>query len=154
MLSIHTPLEISTHVVITRSDGLVLFDGSNIIVQTAIYDYLQSLTSTYTSSPITTLQIGSGGTYDVQGLNPIVPTRGQTAMNSYLDTVAAAASAPISTSTSVTFTASVPSTVANGVLVSEAGLFNAAGYMMNYITFPAITKSSEFGLNFAWTISI
>ena len=144
-----------TRVTISKKEtGEVLFQDSNIIVQQGIYAYLLGLTQAYTTSPLTTLQLGLGGTADPQGLIPLVPARTQTQLNSYLTSLPLLVSAPTLSSTEVTFLATLPTGSANGSLISEAGMFTTSGVMQNYITFPGITKISEFSLNISWSVSV
>ena len=136
---------------ITRSDGIILV-RENIIVQQTIYAILQSFVNTTTSSPVSSLQIGTGGISDSAGLIPIQPSYTQTQLNSYLATLSTTSSNLMVTNNFVTFTASVSQSQYNGYGISEAGLFTNAGNMFNYTTFPAIQKSSLFGLTFTWNI--
>ncbi len=136
---------------ITRSDGLVL-TRSNVVVQQTIYALLQGFVNVVTTTPVGSLQIGTGGTSDSAGLIPIQPSYTQTQLNSYLATLSTTSSNLMVTNNFVTFTASVSQSQYNGYGISEAGLFTNAGNMFNYTTFPAIQKSSLFGLTFSWNI--
>lgn len=133
--------------------GRVLLDKKNIIVQEANYAYLLGLYEAYTTSPITTLQLGTGGTQDAAGLIPIIPSQSQEQLNNYLLSLPTSAPAPATTDTSIAFSANLLTTQGNGSGISEGALFTASGVMFNYLTFPAIQKTSSFGINFQWTIS-
>ena len=133
--------------------GKILVDKKNIIVQEANYAYLLGLYEAYTTSPITTLQLGTGGTLDAAGLIPIIPEASQEQLNNYLLTLPTSAPAPVSSDTSITFSANLLTTQGNGAGISEGALFTASGVMFNYLTFPAIQKTPSFGINFQWTIS-
>ncbi len=144
-------LELQGHLTITRSDGLVLV-RKNVVVQQAIYNILKGFVNAAITSPITSLQFGTGGTSDSAGLLPITPSYTQTSLNAYLATLATKSSNLAEANNYVTFTASIGQDQYNGYGISEAGLFNAAGQMFNYVTFPAVQKSSLFGLTFSWNV--
>jgi len=104
-----------------------------------------------TSDPITTLQVGTGGTIDPLGLFPKPLTKGLTSLyNSvYTTTVSYTTDSSLPT---VTFIANVPDTDLIGVSINEAGLFTTAGNMFNVKTFPSISKTGDFGIHIEWTI--
>lgn len=124
----------------------------NIVVQQSIFNFLNGIANQTTTSPITSLQIGSGGTIDSAGLYPTVPSYTQTSLNSYLGTLTTITSNLSAVNNFITFTASAGQSQFNGYNISEAALFTQSGQMFNYVTFPAINKSSLFGLSFSWNI--
>lgn len=144
-------LKLTGTLAITSSLGDVLVK-ENIVVQQSIYNILNGFVNAINTSPITTLQIGTGGTSDSAGLYPITPSYTQTSLNDYLATLNTTASNLSPTNNFVTFTASIGQSQYNGENISEAALYTQAGQMFNYITFPAINKSSLFGLSFSWNI--
>ena len=105
------------------------------------------------SAKVAPPQLGTGGTLDAAGLIPIIPEASQEQLNNYLLTLTTSAPAPVSSDTSITFSANLLTTQGNGAGISEGALFTASGVMFNYLTFPAIQKTASFGINFQWTIS-
>jgi hypothetical protein len=141
----------------TQDDGTVdkvpYFKKKNVITLTAKQKVLSGIYLTTTSDPVTTLQVGTGGTLDSEGLYPRPVNQSLTGLYAYLLTVPVTYSiAP--TVPSVTFLATVDESTANGSNINEAGLFTQAGVMFNIKTWPSITKASSFGIQFEWTISI
>jgi hypothetical protein len=141
----------------TQQDGSVdrvpYFEEKNVITLLAMQKVLSGIYLSTTSDPITTLQVGTGGTLDSEGLYPRAVNQSLTSLYSYLLTVPVTYSiAP--TVPSVTFLATVDESTANGSNLNEAGLFTQAGVMFNIKTWPSITKASSFGVQFEWTISI
>jgi hypothetical protein len=124
----------------------------NIIVQQGRYGILQGLAQSITTSPITSLQYGSGGTSDAAGLYPLPAQITQESLNAYQGTLYTTVYNLSPTSPAITFSASMNQSDGNGLAISEAGLFTQSGLLFNYITFPAIWKIQEFGLNFTWNI--
>ncbi len=150
-MQVSEKLKIHGQLTITRSDGLLLV-RENIVVQQAIYSFLTGMALGTTPSPISTIQFGTGGTSDSAGLLPIAPSYSQTELNSPLGSAPVAYSNLSFQNNFVTFSASVGQSQFNGFGISEAGLFTAAGQMFNYVTFPAVQKSSLFGLSFSWNV--
>jgi hypothetical protein len=144
-------LKVKGTLTVSKTTGEVLV-RQNIVVRQSIFNFLNGIANQTTTSPIHTLQIGTGGTSDSAGLHPIAPSYTQTALNSYLATLATASSNLSEVNNFVTFSASLGQSQFNGYNISEAALFTLSGQMFNYVTFPAINKSSLFGLSFSWNI--
>lgn len=132
----------------------VHYDGKNIIVLTAKQAILSGIyLPNQTSNPVTTLWIGTGGTIDPAGQFP-KPVN-QSLTNLYAPLTSVSTSYTIdNTYPSVTFLATVDNSTASGSLITEAGLFTQSGSMFNIRTFPGISKSSEFAINFEWSIEL
>lgn len=56
------------------------------------------------------------------------------------------------TTPSITFLADADQSTANGLTLSEAGLFKVTGAMFNVKNYPGIPKTSDFGVHYVWTI--
>ncbi len=56
------------------------------------------------------------------------------------------------TAPSVTFIADADQSTANGMLLTEAGLFKVDGSIFNVKNHPGIPKTSDFGVHYVWTI--
>lgn len=130
----------------------LIFEETNLITLVAKQDILATLiTPAITSDPINKLWVGTGGTIDPQGLFPKLEDPNQTNLITPLLFV-------LTTFTqdnlipSVTFIADLDTGTGNGTLISEAGLFRTAGHIFNIKNFPAVPKTSDFGLHFSWTI--
>lgn len=104
-----------------------------------------------TSDPVTSLHVGTGGTIDPQGLFPKLEDPNQTSLVTQLVTVATTYTVN-NTIPSVTFIADLDTGTGNGSLISEAGLFRQSALMFNVKNFPAVPKTSDFGLHFSWTV--
>ena len=132
----------------------VFTEKKNIIVLTALQSFLSGLyLSGQTSNPITTLWVGTGGTIDPAGQFPKPVSQSLTGLFDPLTSVATSYTVDNATP-SVTFLAALDQSTANGALITEAGLFQASGSMFNINTFPGIPKTSEFAINFQWTIEL
>jgi len=86
-----------------------------------------------------------------QGLYPKQESPSQT------DLVAPLTSLPITytvnlTAPSVTYIADADQSTANGMLLTEAGLFKVDGTIFNVKNHPGIPKTSDFGVHYVWTI--
>ena len=114
---------------------------------------LSSLWATGPLTPISQLHAGTGGTIDPQGLypKPVLDTM----TNLYNPIVTLPVSYIQNTATpSTSFVANMDTGTGNNQLITEAGLFTSSGIMFNIKTFPGIPKTSEFSLNFNWTVTI
>lgn len=74
-----------------------------------------------------------------------------------VDLIAPVATLPVTytldlTIPSVTFLADADQSTANGLLLTEAGLFKASGSIFNVKNHPGIPKTSDFGVHYVWTI--
>lgn len=128
------------------------YDKPNLITLAARQSVLSMLyLSGRTSDPISTLQVGTGGTIDPAGLYPNAVAKGMTALYNSVYTTSASYSTNTTLPT-VTFIADVPDTDLNGLQINEAGLFTVSGSMFNIKTFPSIPKTGDFGIHIEWTI--
>lgn len=130
----------------------LIFKDENLITLSAkqvIITFLYSVG--ITSDPITRLWVGTGGTIDPQGLFPKLEDPTQTNLITPLISVATTHTEDLAIP-AVTFIADLDTGTANGNLISEAGLFKTSGLIFNIKNFPAVPKSSDFGLHFSWTI--
>lgn len=135
------------------TDDKVLFCEKNVIVSPAKNALLQMLyTGGLSSDPITSLQIGTGGTIDSQGLYPKQENPNQSSLSAYLLTLTTTYTANPG-SNSVTFLATADTNTGNNSLISEAALFKTSGNMFNIKNFPGVYKTSYFALYFRWTIT-
>lgn len=150
-MNIQDKLQLHGNLTITSSRGDTLL-RENIIVQQSIFNILSGFVTATTSSPVASLQLGTGGTSDSAGLFPLPPSYTQTQLNDYLTTIPVSAYNLALGNNYVTFTASLGQSEYNGINISEAALFTQSGLMFNYTTFPAINKSSLFGLSFTWNV--
>lgn len=57
-----------------------------------------------------------------------------------------------SSAPSVTYIADATQSMANGLLLTEAGLFRVSGAIFNVKNHPGIPKTSDFGVHYVWTI--
>jgi hypothetical protein len=132
----------------------IAFEKKNLITLSAKQVILASLyLSNQTSDPIISLQVGTGGCIDPQGMYPKPINQNLTSLFTPLLTVST--SYTLNTATpSVTFLATVDQGTANGSLITEAGLYKASNNIFNILTFPGINKTSEFSINFSWTITL
>jgi len=134
-------------------DSSLVFDELNLITNPAKNALLAFLYQGGTvADPITSLQIGTGGTIDSVGLYPKQENPNQTSLNSYLLTLTTSYTPNVGNN-SVTFLATADVNTANNSLISEAALFKTSGAMFNIKNFPGIYKTSYFALYFNWTIT-
>jgi hypothetical protein len=155
-------LRSKTPLVGTLSAELIYADGTtkkvlekkNVITLTAKQVILSSIYLTnQLSDPITTLNIGTGGCIDPQGMFPKPVSQNMTSLfTPLLSVVASYTINPAQPS--VTFLATVDQGTANGQQITEAGLFKASGGMFNILTFPAIPKTEEFSIQFSWEVEM
>jgi hypothetical protein len=111
--------------------------------------YLPSLTS----DPVNKLWVGSGGTIDPAGQFPKPVPANPTSL--FIPVIGVNTSYTVdNTMPSVTFIADVDQGTANGILITEAGLYKTSGLIFNMKTFPGIPKTSEFSVHFEWTIEM
>lgn len=137
----------------------VLFAEDNLIVTVSrqrILSWLYTFPA-ISAIPIRYLKVGTGGTVDPQGVFPKLESPVWTDLNIPVTSVGALgyilASLSIDAVTpSVTFLVDLDQATANGLLITEAGLFYSDQVMFNIKTFPGIPKSSEFSLHFEWTV--
>lgn len=111
----------------------------------------------YAQRRILTFRVGSGGTVTPGGDDPKPVTDDRTNLftpQAAPYTNAIAAPAVSVDGKSITYSFSVPSGELNGETINEVGLFKADGSMFNMKTFPSVTKTAGFSLNFSWTIRL
>lgn len=136
------------------TEEMVFEEEPNLITLLAKGVVLQSVyLGTLTADPVTTLQVGTGGTIDPAGLYPKAPLNTIAALYTYLLSVPTSYTVNAAVP-SVTFLATLDEGTGNGSLINEAGLFKSSGIIFNIKTFPGIPKTSEFSLYFNWTIQI
>jgi len=129
-----------------------VFYLKNLIVRLAKLHLLSALYDpAFVPDRVTTFKLGTGGAIDPQGQFP-KPEDGE-----QLNLV----SPQVSVSTSyvtyplevkVTYLSDLDQSQGNGLLITEAGLFKASGAIFNVKNFPAVPKTSEFGLHFEWSV--
>lgn len=132
----------------------LIFEEKNVITLTAKQVILSSIYILgQQSDPITTLQIGTGGCIDPQGLFPKPVSQSMTTLFTPLLNITT--SFTINNAVpSVTFIADVDQGTANGQQITEAGLYKSSNTLFNIKTFPAIPKTSEFSIHFEWTVKM
>lgn len=150
------PLE--GHLTVERiyADGTreLAWEKKNLIILTAKQNLLSMLyIANQVSDPIVSLQIGTGGCIDPQGMYPKPISQAMTSLFTPLLTVPTSYTIDNS-DPSVTYLATVDQGTANGSLITESGLYTAAGNLFNILTFPGISKTSEFSIQFSWQIEL
>lgn len=136
------------------SKELVFEEKKNVITLPSKLQMLASVYSTsLTPDPVSTLQVGIGGTIDPAGLYPKPVTSALTSLFSSNFTINTTYSLNTAVP-SITYLADLPPAWGNGNLINEAGLFRTSGAMFNIKTFPGIPKTSEFSIHFEWTIKM
>lgn len=151
-----TPLIGHLRVFKTYQDGskVLHFEDDNVITLPSKQVILSSVyASSLTPDPVSTLKVGIGGTIDPEGLYPRPVTQNLTGLYNVLTTLTTTHTID-STVPSVTYLADLDNSTGAGQKISEAGLFKSSGLMFNIKTFPAIPKTSEFGVHFEWVIKI
>lgn len=129
-----------------------IFEEKNLIIRAAKLQLISSLWDVaFVPDRITTFKLGTGGAIDPQGLFPKPEDSSQT------DLIAPQISVLTSyvvypTDVKVTYLADLDQSQGNGLLITEAGLFKNSGLIFNVKNFPAVPKTSEFGLHFEWSI--
>lgn len=130
------------------------FEKKNLIVLTAKQNLLSMLyIANQLSDPIISLQIGTGGCIDPQGMYPKPISQAMTSLFTPLLTVPTSYTIN-NADPSVTFLATVDQSTANGSLITESGLYTTRGILFNILTFPGISKTSEFSIQFSWQIEL
>lgn len=131
----------------------LVFSEENLVTLTAKQALLSTLYLSGSTSldPISYLKVGTGGTIDPQGLFPKLEDATQTDLHTPLLNVSVTHTVD-NTIPAVTFIADLDTGTGNGQLISEAGLFRVSNTIFNVKNFPAVPKSSDFGLHFSWTV--
>jgi hypothetical protein len=131
-----------------------VFKKTNLITTASKVYIINSIyKSTFTLNIINRLQVGIGGTVDPAGLYPKTVNGSLTTLFSPLLAVNTYYTED-NTIPLVTFIADVDQTMANGSLVTEAGLLFTNGNLFNIKTFPGIPKTADFSIHFEWTIKL
>lgn len=135
-----------------NGDKQEVFVKKNLIIRLAKLQLLSALYDPeFVQDRVTTFKLGIGGAIDPLGQFP-KPENGE-----QLDLI----TPQVSVSTSyvayplevkVTYLADLDQSQGNGLSITEAGLFKASGAIFNVKNFPAVPKTSEFGLHFEWSI--
>jgi hypothetical protein len=132
----------------------LIFEKRNLITITAKQVLLSSLyIPNLASDPIVSLQIGTGGCIDPEGMFPKPISQVMTSLFTPLLTVPTSFTIN-NAAPSVTFIADVDQGTANGAQITEAGLYKASNMIFNLKTFPAIPKTSEFSIHFEWEVEM
>lgn len=124
----------------------------NLIIRLAKLQLLSALYDpAFVQDRITTFKLGTGGSIDPLGQFPKPENGEQTNLITPQISVATSyVSYPLEVK--VTYLADLDQSQGNGLSITEAGLFKASGAIFNVKNFPAIPKTSEFGLHFEWSI--
>lgn len=150
----------TTNLTTTDSPGFLISDvGQNVTIQGAGVggDPLNVIVTAFNSSTSVTISESASTTVSNinvtigQGLYPKREDPSQT------DLISEVTELPItytvnSTAPSVTFIADADQSTANGLLLTEAGLFKLSGDIFNVKNHPGIPKTSDFGVHYVWTI--
>lgn len=143
---------LSAYRVFGNGDREVVWRKQNLITNPAKLYLLSSLWDpNVLADPVETLRIGIGGAIDPEGKFPKPESPTQTGLSNQVISI------PITyvvypDEVKVTYLADLDKSEGNGLLITEAGLFKKSGNIFNIKNFPAIPKSSEFGLHFEWSI--
>jgi hypothetical protein len=130
----------------------LIFKEKNLITLSAKQSILSFLyLPAITSDPINSLWVGTGGTIDPEGLFPKIEDASQTSLNTPLLNISTTYTTDLAIP-SVTFLADLDTGTGNGNLISEAALYRSSNQIFNVKNFPAVPKTSDFGLHFNWTI--
>ena len=130
----------------------------NRIMSAAKAHLLSSLyDGSYVQRRILTFRVGNGGTVTPGGADPKAVTDDRTGLfaqhvDPYTDTLTAPAVSV--DGKAITYSFSIPSGELNGEIINEVGLFKSDSTMFNMKTFPSVTKTAGFSLNFFWTIRL
>ena len=138
------------------SDGRVekVFEQKNVITLPAKRQVLSAVyASSVAADPVSSLQVGIGGTVDPSGLYPKPTNQALTSLYTTYASIATSYTVDDGIP-AVSFLADLDQGTGNGQLINEAGLFRSSGTMFNIKTFPGIPKTSEFSIHFEWTIKI
>lgn len=113
-----------------------------------MFSYLYSSRQT---DPITSIVIGNGGTSDAQGRIPRVVNGTETGL--FHQTISVPVSYTVDNgNVAVIFYGNLDEASGNDANYSEAGLMTAGGVLFSIKTFVTVPKTSDFTLNFQWTL--
>jgi hypothetical protein len=129
-----------------------VFYKKNLIIRLAKLQLLSALYDTaFVQDRVTTFKLGTGGAIDPQGLFPKPEDAEQTDLITPMVSVDTSyVEYPLDVK--VTYLADLDQSEGNGLSITEAGLFKQSGKIFNVKNFPAVPKTSEFGLHFEWSI--
>lgn len=149
-----------------------LFVDENLIMDRAkahLLSLIYDISGTAETDPVASFKVGSGGVFNsnstsvkpsdpkaVDLYTPYSPGPNSQFYNAFNITHNRSQDNPsfLSSSfpTDVTFTFNLTPNDLVGSEISEVGLFTESTYMFNHKTFPSIQKTSQFSLQFTWTI--
>lgn len=133
----------------------LLFKDKNLIVTSGKAILLDQLHyETGTGDPLSFAKVGTGGSFDSEGVFLKVPSEEMTDLYNPVATAAIVRTGSDLAVPSITLTASLDSSVGNNNVINEAGFFSRSGRMFNIKVFPGILKTSSFSLNFEWVIKL
>jgi hypothetical protein len=129
-----------------------IFLKKNLIIRLAKLHLLSALYNpSFVQDRITTFKLGTGGAIDPEGLFPKPENAEQTDLiTPQISVQTSYVEYPLDVK--VTYLADLDQSEGNGLKITEAGLFKASGAIFNVKNFPAVPKTSEFGLHFEWSI--
>lgn len=129
-----------------------IFYMKNLIIRLAKLHLLSALYDvSFLQDRITTFKLGTGGAIDPEGRFPRPEDAEQVNLVSPQISVATSY-VEYPAEVKVTYLADLDQSEGNGLNITEAGLFKASGKLFNIKNFPAVPKTSEFGLHFEWSI--
>lgn len=146
--------EIQAWKVFPNGEKELVFCRKNLITKEARLAVLASLwDQEFRADRVTTFKLGLGGTIDPDGRFPRAEDPLQTDLVNPVISVKTSYVVD-SENVKVTFLADLSPAEGNGLKITEAGLFKVSGKIFNVKNFPAVPKSSEFGLHFEWSIRV
>lgn len=149
-LTLHGHLKVTK--IYNTGESEVHYDQHNVITQNIKKSLLVGVYQSVTSDPVSSIQVGTGGTIDPEGKFPKQINQLITGLYSPLVTLTVTSHTLNADETAVTFLADLTSNEGNGSLVSEVGLFTQTNTLFAYKTFPAIPKAQAFSIHIEWTI--
>lgn len=157
-MKIHDGLPLKGHLSIyadyLNGERVKLFSDKNLIITSAKAALLSFLyNSSATPDPIQTLRVGTGGSIDPEGFFPKEENPDQLSLTSQQASLVTTYSTEIGQN-KVTFLADLPTSMLNGVMITEAGLFKQSGGMFNLKNHPGIPKTNDFAIHYEWEIEI
>lgn len=158
-LKLNEPLRITAELTVRKRplEGApeILYRKQNLIVRGGRALVLANLyTAAGSADPISFAKVGTGGSFDLDGLLLKTPSEDMTDLFSPTATVGIAKTGSDPVEPSITLVASVDNSQGNGQRLNEAGFFSASGIMFNIKTFPGTVKDNSFSLDFEWKIKV
>lgn len=159
VLSGGTTFQIEGHVKgsIDWGDGRepeVFLDKKNLIVNSGRLIVLRSIYPTTPADALSYAKVGTGGATDTGGLFLKTPLPTQTDLYHPLTTCSMGSGAIDTVAVNRVLFAVLDNSQGNGSYINEVGFFAGTGDMFNIKTFPRILKTSDFSINFQWTITV